>query len=166
MKKTGIGSHESHSMQSDVWLTPPHIIERLGPFTLDPCAAINQPWPTASHHYTKEDDGLSKQWFGRVWCNPPYGAHAAQLLERCASHGDAIALIFARTETAAFFEHVWQKADGILFIKGRLTFHYPDGTKPHTNSGAPSCLVAYGKYNADKLKTAAASSILGAYVDL
>ena len=26
------------------WLTPPHILRRLGPFDLDPCAPINRPW--------------------------------------------------------------------------------------------------------------------------
>ena len=40
------------------WLTPPHILRRLGPFDLDPCAPINRPWDTAEHHYTIEDDGI------------------------------------------------------------------------------------------------------------
>lgn len=32
------------------WLTPPHILRRLGPFDLAPCAPINRPWNTAEHH--------------------------------------------------------------------------------------------------------------------
>ena len=61
-------------------------------------------------------------------------------------------MIFARTETEVFFTEVWEKADAILFIKGRIHFHYVSGERSLTNSGAPSCLVAYGQNNVEKLK--------------
>ena len=163
VRRSGIGGHQSARMKSDEWLTPPQIVQALGPFDLDPCSPINRPWPTASTHYTAEDDGLSKPWFGRVWMNPPYGAEAAQWLKRLAEHGNGIALIFARTETAMFFDHVWPHASALLFIKGRLHFHYVDGRRAEANSGAPSVLIAYGEKNASDLGR---EPVAGAYIRL
>src|SRR5690606_26178062 len=107
---------------------------------------------TAAAHYTILDDGLKQPWHGRVWCNPPYGLEAAKWLDRLADHGDGIALIFARTETVMFFEHVWAKATALLFIRGRLHFHHVNGQRANANSGAPSVLVAYGERNAAALR--------------
>lgn len=146
-----IGGHQSAAMLKDEWLTPPEIIKALGSFDLDPCAPINRPWDTANCHYTIGDNGLVQPWFGRVWCNPPYGLKAAKLLERLADHGNGIALIFARTETRMFFDHVWGRSDAVLFIEGRLHFHHVDGTRAKANGGAPSCLVAYGENNVNRL---------------
>lgn len=153
MSGLGIGGHQSAKMKNDEWLTPPEIIRSLGPFDLDPCAPVPdvRPWPTANSHYSILDNGLSKPWHGRVWLNPPYGRETGDWLARLADHGNGIALIFARTETAMFFDHVWERAHAILFIKGRLHFHYVDGTRAVANSGAPSCLVAYGEQNAVSL---------------
>lgn len=150
-----MGGHHSPTMLKDEWLTPPSIIQALGEFDLDPCAphASRRPWDTAKHHYSAEDDGLSKPWHGRVWCNPPYGLEAARWLERLAAHGDGIALIFARTETAMFFDHVWNKADALLFFRGRLHFHHVDGSRAPANAGAPSVLVAYGQRNKRALQS-------------
>lgn len=147
-----IGGHHSAAALKDEWLTPPEILQELGPFDLDPCAPIKRPWPTAAEHYTIEDNGLAQPWHGRVWCNPPYGLEAARWLDRLARHGNGIALIFARTETRMFFEHVWRRADAVLFIEGRLHFHHVDGRRAAANSGAPSCLIAYGDENALRLK--------------
>jgi len=158
--RKGIGSHQSAKMKKDEWLTPPHIIKSLGEFDLDPCAPIVRPWDTAKNHYTIEDDGLKKDWFGRVWCNPPYGLQAAEWLNKCAEHGNCIALIFARTETRMFFEHVWNKADAILFIEGRLFFHHGNGEVSKANSGAPSVLIAYGANNIWSLKSSKISGRL------
>lgn len=163
-KRNGIGSHTRPSAgASDDWLTPPEIVRALGPFDLDPCAMEAQPWPTAARHYTWRDGGLTQPWAGRVWCNPPYGPNTAKWLAKLARHGDGIALVFARTETRWFFEHVWEFADGILFVKGRLTFYRSDGTpsKAGHNSGGPSVLIAYGGGNVDRL---AESGIGGALV--
>lgn len=139
-------------MATDVWLTPRHILDALGAFDLDPCAAPDPTlWPTAREHITLPRDGLSEPWHGRVWCNPPYNQHAYLWLERLALHGTGTALIFARTETTGFVEHVWNAADAVLFLHGRLHFHHADGTRAKANSGAPSCLVAYGWRDAARL---------------
>jgi len=149
-----MGSHQSARMGSDIWLTPRHILDALGPFDLDPCAAPNPTlWPTAKNHITLPDDGLAHQWYGRVWCNPPYGLQAWTWLHRLADHGCGTALVFARTETRGFVEAVWERADAVLFLHGRLHFHYPDGTRAQANAGAPSCLVAYGHGDSDRLLT-------------
>ena len=155
---------------SDVWLTPRHILNPLGPFDLDPCAAPDPAiWPTAKTHFTIHDeealgDGLARDWFGRVWCNPPY-SNATEWLAKLARHGNGIALIFARTETNGFFSTVWDKADAVLFIKGRLSFHHYDGTKGGT-AGCGSMLVAYGKDNAAILESVAGHPIHGKFINL
>jgi hypothetical protein len=151
-RKTGMGGHQSAAAQSVIWLTPPHIIKALGPFDLDPCAAPDpRPWPTAATHYTLPQDGLALPWFGRVWFNPPYGAEAETWLDRAADYGRATGLIFARTETDSFFRTVWDRADALLFLRGRLFFHHPDGRRAAHNGGAPSVLIAYGRDDAEIL---------------
>lgn len=165
----GIGGHHSPRSKTDEWLTPPSILSALGgwqSFGLDPCAPIARPWPTARHHYTVEDNGLLLSWrgFGRIWLNPPYSTEALRCwLARMAAHDHGTALIFARTETATFFDHVWASAAAVLFVKGRLNFHYVDGRRADKNSGAPSVLVAYGMDDADIL---AGCSIAGQFVPL
>lgn len=139
---------------SHVWLTPPEIIEALGSFDLDPCAAPEpRPWPTAVRHITPPEDGLRAEWDGRVWCNPPFGSHTAAWLARMAGHGNGIALTFARTDTRMFRQHVWPHTSGVLFLHGRPHFYLPDGTRATGNSGGPICLIAYGAANGERLRT-------------
>lgn len=149
----GMGGHQSARMIKDEWLTPPDIIEALGMFDLDPCSPINRPWDTAKRHFTVLDNGLNQEWVGRVWLNPPYGREASEWLRRLWIHGNGIALIFARTETEMFFDHVWTKADALLFFKGRLYFHHVDGSRAGANAGAPSVLIAYGTENVRLLES-------------
>lgn len=147
-------------MKNDEWLTPPDIVQSLGSFDLDPCSPINRPWATAARHLTIEDNGLAHEWHGRVWCNPPFGREAVKWLRRMAAHGNGIALIPARTETAMFYETVWSCADAVLFIKGRPHFHYVDGRRAPFNSGAPICLVAYGTANAQALESSGLGKVV------
>ena len=149
----GMGGHQSARMLKDEWLTPPNIIKGLGEFDLDPCSPIHRPWDTANHHYNILDDGLTKEWFGRVWLNPPYGREATKWLDKLATHGNGKALIFARTETDMFFEQVWKRADALLFFKGRLYFHHVNGDRARANAGAPSVLIAYGEENVKTLES-------------
>lgn len=160
-KRRAMGSHQSATTGDDVWLTPKSVLDALGPFDLDPCAApIESNWPTARTHYRLPDDGLSLSWSGRVWCNPPY-SNAWRWLSRLADHDHGTALIFARTETEGFQSVVWGRATAVLFLAGRLTFHHRSGARAKANSGAPSCLVAYGSADASALAT---SGLPGALV--
>lgn len=149
----GIGGHQRpRKERTDTWLTPPGIIRALGPFDLDPCAAPDpKPWATARTHYTwPTQDGLLLPWHGRVWLNPPYGRALGAWLAKMARHGCGTAFTFARTETKAFFDHVWNEADAILFLKGRVSFHHADGTQAR-NGGAPSLIIAYGVADVERL---------------
>jgi len=150
---TGIAGRHTPKAKTDTWLTPPEIIKALGPFDLDVCAAPNpRPWDTAHMHYTApEQNGLLLPWHGRVWMNPPYGKQLGLWLHKLSVHGRGTSLIFARTDTEAFFDYVWQEADAVMFLRGRLHFHYPDGTRAKTNSGGPSVLVAYGAEDVERL---------------
>lgn len=149
----GMGSHQSSHSCTDEWFTPPEIIRALGPFDLDPCAPVVRPWPTACQHFTIKEDGLTQPWHGRVWLNPPYGKQTDKWLRRLCAHGNGIALVFARTETSAWFNDIWGIAQAVLFIRGRLHFYDINGKKACSNAGAPSALVAYGESNATTLIT-------------
>lgn len=111
--------------------------------------------------FTIREDGLKQKWEGRAYVNPPYGPEAWPFLAKLAEHRSGIALIFARTETKLFSHRVWQEADSILFLLGRLTFYRPDGTKGAGNSGGPSILIAYSKYDTQRL---AESGLAGSLV--
>lgn len=179
----GIGGHHSHRAGTVEWLTPPAIIAALGLFDLDPCAPIDQPYPTAARTMTIIDDGLFLPWRNaagrkeRVWLNPPYASgQIERWLEKMALHDFGTALIFARTETDAFFRYVWESASALLFMRGRINFHVGEafsvlktrktfraGDEAEGNAGAPTVLCAYGAQDADIL---AACQIDGHFVPL
>jgi hypothetical protein len=151
MRTNGIGGHTApYRGARDEWLTPPEILEALGPFDLDPCAPEVRPWPMAAEHLTVAEDGLSRPWAGRVWLNPPYGPQTWRWLRRLRSHGNGVALTFARTETAGFFAEAWT-ADALLFLRGRLHFYDVQGRRAKGNAGGPSVLLAYGDRNVETL---------------
>lgn len=150
----GIGGHQSARAVTSEWATPPDVLAALGgaaAFDLDPCAMVRQPWACARESFTVIDNGLRRAWRGDVYMNPPYGAELGAWLARLADHRRGVALIFARTETDAFQTYVWAAATAVLFLRGRLHFHYPDGSRARFNGGAPSVLVAYGDAHAERL---------------
>lgn len=125
-----IGRHERPNRgNTDTWLTPPWLLERLGVFDLDPCPPNGL-------------DGLDLDWHGRVWLNPPYSKNT-EFMKRMAMHKNGMALVFARTETKWFQEWVFPYAYSILFFNKRLKFFKEDGTEAKGNAGAPSVLIAY-----------------------
>lgn len=150
---------------TDDWVTPPEIIQALGPFDLDPCGcALGQPTKTAAEIWT-DGAALLRSWpeEARVWLNPPYHRDMiGPLMARLADHGRGTALVFARTDTVWFFKSVWPKASALLFVEGRLNFYFPDGRRSPSNSGGPSVLIAYGPVDREKLL---GSSIRGAKID-
>lgn len=135
--------------RSDVWLTPPRFIRALGPFDFDPCGHPES--MTADVRICLPDDGLSANWDGRVWLNPPYDRRViGRWLRKMARHNHGTALLFARTDSAAWQESVFGKAQALLFLRGRVRFHTPDGVAGGRGV-APSVLAAYGDLDTEKL---------------
>lgn len=157
-----LGSHQRCIGKSQVHLTPKWIIDRLGPFDLDPCAADPRPWDCAAENYTEAMDGLPRPWFGRVWLNPPFDRYrVGEWMKRMATHCNGVALLHARTETE-WFTPAWERADAMLFLGDRIKFCRPDGSEQPANSGAPIVLVAFGSLNAAALER---SGIEGHFVN-
>ena len=123
---------------TDIWLTPLHLINALGEFDLDPCGELNH--NTAK--YIFNDKGLEKEWFGRVWLNPPY-SEVEKWLNKLEKHGNGIALVFARLDTK-WAQKIIPKSSSVFFPKGRLKFlNYEK--KIIGSAGAPSMFLSFGE---------------------
>lgn len=149
-----LGSHQATVGKNQTHLTPRFLLEALGAFDLDPCAAPKpRPWPTARVMNSEVDgDGLAMPWFGRVFCNPPFDSRVVgRWVLKLAEHGNGILLIHARTETR-WFAPIWEKADGILFYGKRVKFCTAEGQVQPNCSGAPLVLVAFGQKNLSTLR--------------
>ena len=136
------------SSKTDNWATPQDFFDNLNEefhFTLDPCA--NEENHKCDLFYTKEQDGLTKDWGGHVvFCNPPYGKEIADWVRYSYEQSQkpnttVVMLIPARTDTRYFHDYIYGKAE-IRFIKGRLKFG--DAT---TGAPFPSMVVVYRKNN-------------------
>lgn len=102
------------------------------------------PWVPVTRWYTPNENGLMQPWEGRVWLNPPYGRQAVPFLHRLAEHGDGVALVFSRTETA-WWRSVAPRADLVCFLRDRLRHIRADG---HQGRGAMgSALLVFGAEN-------------------
>lgn len=133
------------SSATEEWATPTGFFDALNAefhFTLDPCSTDEN--AKCAKHYTKAQNGLAQDWTGeRVFCNPPYGREMPKWIAKCAEHGMrggiAVMLIPARTDTKAFHEYIYHKAE-IRFIRGRLKFGGAKNSAPF-----PSMVVVFGR---------------------
>ena len=151
---------------TNIWLTPPDLVRRLGVFDLDPCAAPNpKPFVHALDNWSLEEkDGLKEDWSGRrVFVNPPYGKETAKWIEKLSKHGNGVLLVFDNAATEYWHKFVWPKASAVLFLRGHIKFHFPDGRQSTMGAAFPSALIAYGTENEKALRNCGLS---GSFVQL
>jgi hypothetical protein len=139
-------NHESEN----IWFTPKHLIEALGPFDLDPCTVSFRPFHTAKKHYEYDlgDNGLELPWIGDVWLNPPYGKQIIPFIEKFLEHRKGIMLIFARMGSEGVQQLL--KGGALCFcLRKRVFFIQKHGLKS-TNSGTDSILVFFDEKYIEK----------------
>lgn len=141
-----------HSSESVEWYTPPDLFERVaaqhGPFDLDPATDPRSPiWPLVERHWTVADDGLAQPWNGKIWCNPPYGRTIRLWTRKAAEEFAAgrasrvVLLVPARPDTGWWNEAL--EAGAVPeFIRGRVRFVLPDGTRL-AGAPFPSALLVF-----------------------
>ena len=119
---------QSTKKNTDCWYTPPEIVElvleTLRWIDLDPCADNLKHLP-AKAHYTETDDGLTGEWAGKVFINPPYSCPGKWIAKLQAEFDsgrvtEAIALLPAATDTKWLSPLLSTQA--ICFWKGRIKF--------------------------------------------
>lgn len=162
MKSAALFDIAGISNENDEWYTPSWMSRALSvKFDLDPCSPGAPPSTIpAKRHLTKADNGLTADWSGSVWLNPPFSGKRPWY-DRMLIHGDGIALMPARPETHDLQTYM-QAADAILFLRGRIYFER--GSRPGGNGtgGATTSppfgivLCAYG----DRMATALLESRL------
>ena len=126
------------------WTTPKGLFDELNQefnFNLD--AASTHENALCENHFTINENGLQRAWGGyNVFCNPPYDNLKAWCKKAYEERNNAnliVMLIPARTDTIAFHEYIYGKAE-IRFIKGRLKFGESQNYAPF-----PSMIVIFRK---------------------
>lgn len=116
---------------TDLWETPIDFFNKINDefhFDIDVCATKDN--TKCKAFYTEEDDGLSKEWVGVCWMNPPYGREISKWVKKASeSKATVVALLPARTDTKWFHDYIYGKCE-IRFIKGRLKFGNSKNSAP------------------------------------
>ncbi len=100
--------------------TPPYYINLakkvMGGIDLDvaSCEMANQN-VEAPHFYSRKESGLTHNWYGRIWCNPPYGS---------TEHGNNSVATFQRLfiEKALAEYEAGHFSQGILLLLGNVIY--------------------------------------------
>jgi len=150
----GIHNHRAQGTGENEWYTPKEHIEAarkaLTQIDLDPASSeIAQRTVKAKRYLTKEQDGLTKKWEGRVWLNPPYSQPAVQqFVEKLVSEvqaknvTEAVLLTHNYTDTEWF--HIAASACSLIcFTRGRIKFVNADGEPCAPTQG--QAFFYYGK---------------------
>lgn len=129
------------SSKTDQWATPQWFFDKYNNifnFTLDVCAdEFNK---KCDRYYTKEQDGLSQEWDGMCWMNPPYGREIIKWMQKAyessLTGATVVCLVPSRTDTKWWHEYAIKGE--IEFIKGRLKFGNVKNSAPF-----PSAIVVF-----------------------
>ena len=125
--------------KSDKWMTPPEVYDPLHKefkFNCDPCPITWKPG---------DADGLTMKWGSRTFVNPPYSAVAKWIKK---AHDEAalgktvVMLINAITDTKAFHEYIYNKAE-VRFVRGRIKFINPEAPEKRTPNVKASMIVVW-----------------------
>lgn len=126
---------------SNEWATPQAFFDELNKefnFDCDVCAVPEN--AKCANYYTPEIDGLSQEWSGVCYMNPPYGRDIAKWVKKAAeSKATVVCLLPARTDTRWFHDYIYGKAE-VRFIKGRLHFNESKQSAPF-----PSMVVVFDR---------------------
>lgn len=121
--------HVTNNSGQNEWYTPPEIISAvrivLGEIDLDPASSdIANRIVKAKRYYTKENDGLSKEWSGRIFLNPPYSQPLIKYFSNkfCMSKIDTACVLVNNATDTAWFQAMASKSAAICFMEKRVRF--------------------------------------------
>jgi hypothetical protein len=157
-----LGPHVGKNSGNSEWYTPQEYVdavrEAMGGIDIDPCScqAANGVVKAATF-FDEADNGLARQWIGRVFVNPPYGdgtvdSFASKLLAELSSGNasQAVFLVNNCTETK-WFQGLLTQAAALCFPRGRISFW---SLEKKSKSPLQGQAVIYFGSNAKRFKSA------------
>ena len=135
----------------DEWGSPPAYVEAaramMGGIDLDPFSnARAQEVVKAGTFWTKEDDGLAQQWFGKTWANPPY---SRGLIDACVDQTvaqlqnvEALCMLVNAATDTAWWQRMIMHMPAVL-TDHRIGFLGKDG-KPVSGNNRGQSIFVYG----------------------
>lgn len=128
-----------------MWATPQEFYDKYNQiykFETDVCAISDN--AKCNKYYSPEDDGLSKEWNGICWMNPPYGREIKKWVKKAyessLNGSTVVCLLPARTDTSWWHDYCMKGE--IEFIRGRLKFGNAKSCAPF-----PSAVVTFKTQN-------------------
>lgn len=94
---------------------------------MDPATSLQRGRQVAENYFTVDHDGLSQEWFGRVWLNPPF-SKIHPWVARMREHNNGIMLCFSRTD-ATWFVELTKFCGAVYLLMRRMQFWRP-GDQP------------------------------------
>lgn len=107
--------------KNDKLETPKYIIDAIGDIDLDPCAGLTTKIGTVENwNIERGENGLSKEWFGFVFCNPPF-SEKDLWIEKMLKHRNGILLLPERG-SAPWFGRIAKECDKYFVIGKKINF--------------------------------------------
>lgn len=125
----------------------------MGSIDLDPASNIvANEWIKARTFYTKENQGLDKEWRGNVWMNPPYDSKSLKpLIDKLLHESIEQAIVLTNNNTdTKNGQCLLQWASAICLVSGRVRFIKPDGSE--NKSPLQGQIIYYKGANLAKFK--------------
>ncbi len=120
------------------------LVEGYG-ITLDVCADASN--AVVPDFFSKEQDGLTQEWTGVCWMNPPYGRDIGKWTRKAAESASkgatVICLLPSRTDTK-WFQDAFNSASEVTFLSGRLKFGDVKNSAPF-----PSVVIVFRPETSD-----------------
>lgn len=135
--------HVSANSGNNEWYTPPEIVEcarrALGAIDFDPASSeVANRTVKAAEYLTENDDGLTVEWRGRTFMNPPYsqpliGQFCEAAVTKYAAGEITAACVLTNNATETrWLQGLLSKASAVCFIRGRIKYLNAQGVPENT----------------------------------
>lgn len=160
--KLSRGAHVGNNSCDNEWYTPEEYIQpfrdMVGGIDVDPasCEFANRQ-VKAKKFYSIDQDGLTKQWKGNVWLNPPYGSGAVEpfidkLIQEIESgRVNHMAVLVNNATETKWFQRLLANVQAVCFLSSRIKFLKPSA---ETNSPLQGQVICYIGNEADRFREA------------
>lgn len=144
---------------SDEWYTPVEYIEAarsvMGSIDLDPATCDEaQGFIKAYNYYTEKEDGLTQDWFGNVWLNPPYSDPLPWVKKLVEAYGngdiDSAMLLVNTANSPEWSRLLWHSKHAVCLLNKRVRFWRPD--RPDAKGTAQDQMIWYLGDNKERFR--------------